>query len=116
MKLECANHTCKCYRSGLEKLLQNKPSYKKKGGLTQKIRNKLVSAARSAITMRSTELDCSKAITALKKKLVNGPQLCFGYHDKCSRGFCTAAKERTLQNTMDTSDNEKCNGDDIDGK
>ena len=36
-KLECANHACKCYRSGLEKLVQDKPSYKGRGGLTQKM-------------------------------------------------------------------------------
>ena len=36
-KLECANHACKCYRSGLEKLVKDNPSYKGKGGLTQKM-------------------------------------------------------------------------------
>ena len=33
-KLECANHGCKCYRGGLEKLVQENPAYKGKGGLT----------------------------------------------------------------------------------
>ena len=37
-KLECANHACKCYQSGLEKLAQENPAYKGKGGLTQKMR------------------------------------------------------------------------------
>ena len=36
-KLECANHCCKCYRSSLEKLVVDKPSYKGKGGLTEKM-------------------------------------------------------------------------------
>lgn len=36
-KLECANHACKCYRGGLEKLVQENPSYKGKGGLTEKM-------------------------------------------------------------------------------
>ena len=36
-KLECANHACKSYRSGLEKLVQDKPLYKGRGGLTQKM-------------------------------------------------------------------------------
>lgn len=36
-KLECANHCCKCYRSSLEKLVLDKPSYKGKGGLTEKM-------------------------------------------------------------------------------
>ena len=36
-KQECANHCCKCYRSGLEKLVQENPSYKgKKGRLCHK--------------------------------------------------------------------------------
>ena len=48
-KLECANHACKCYRSGLEKLVQDKPSYKGTGGLTQKMRCRLTSPARCAI-------------------------------------------------------------------
>ena len=33
-KLECVNHSCKCYRGALEKLVQENPSYKGKGGLT----------------------------------------------------------------------------------
>ena len=44
-KLECANHACKCYRAGLEKLVQMNSSYKGNGGLTEKMRRKLVSAA-----------------------------------------------------------------------
>ena len=56
-KLECANHACKCYRAGLEKLVQMNSSYKGNGGLTEKMRRKLVSAARCAIRMRSKEPD-----------------------------------------------------------
>ena len=37
-KIECANHSCKCYRSGLEKLVQDKPSYKGRRGLTKRMR------------------------------------------------------------------------------
>ena len=37
-KLECANHYCKCYRGGSEKLVQENPSYKGRGGLTEKMR------------------------------------------------------------------------------
>lgn len=32
-KMKCANHSCKCYRSALEKLVQEKPQYKRNGGL-----------------------------------------------------------------------------------
>ncbi len=52
-KLECANHACKCYRGALEKLVQDNSSYKGSGGLTQKMRKRLVTAACSAICMRS---------------------------------------------------------------
>ena len=41
-KLECANHACKCYRGALEKLVQNNPLYKSSGGLTLKMRRRLV--------------------------------------------------------------------------
>ena len=39
-KLECAKHAYKCYRSSLEELVQNNPTYKGKGSLTLKMRNK----------------------------------------------------------------------------
>ena len=39
-KFECANHCCKCYRGALEKLVQDNPSYKGKGGLTEKMRRR----------------------------------------------------------------------------
>ena len=61
-KLECANHACKCYRGALEKLVQENSSYKGSGGLTMKMRKRLVSAARCAIRMRSKEPDRKKAV------------------------------------------------------
>lgn len=48
---ECANHACKCYRSSLEKLVADNPSYKGKGGLTEKMRKRLTRAAWCAIKM-----------------------------------------------------------------
>ena len=48
-KMECANHCCICYRASLEKLVQEKASYKGKGGLTEKKHRRLTSAARCAI-------------------------------------------------------------------
>lgn len=47
VKIECANHACKCYRGSLEKLVTENPSYKGKGGLTLKMRKRLTSAARN---------------------------------------------------------------------
>ena len=56
-KIECTNHACKCYRSSLEKLVADNPSYKRKGGLTEKMRKRLTCAARCAIKMRSKNSD-----------------------------------------------------------
>ena len=43
-KMECANHACKYYRGSLEKVVQENPKYKGKGGLTAKMRQRLTSA------------------------------------------------------------------------
>ena len=70
-KIECANHCCKCYRGALERLVQDNPSYKGAGKLTKKMRQKLVSAARCAIKMRSKYQDRAKARKLLEKDLLN---------------------------------------------
>ena len=93
-KVECANHACKCYRSSLEKLAADNPSYKGKGGLTVK---RLTSAARCAIKMRSQESDQSEAARLLERDILNGPLHCFGHHDKCSADFCSTARDRRNQ-------------------
>ena len=91
-KLECANHACKCYRSALEKLVQEKTLYKGRGGLTQRMRQRLTSAAQCAIKMHSKET-YNKAMKLLERDLRNGPYHCFGHHDNCSSDFCLIAKE-----------------------
>ena len=96
-KLECANHACKCYRGALEQLVHNNPSYKGSGGLTLKIRKKLVSGARCAIRMRSKEADTAKALKALRRDLANGPSHVFGIHTHCSPDFCTTAQQHQHQ-------------------
>lgn len=88
-KLECANHACKCYRGALERLVQDNPKYKGVGGLTSKMRQRLVSATRCAVKMRSKEPDRKKAIELLERDLINGPLHCFGEHDRCSPDFCS---------------------------
>ena len=93
-KVECANHACKCYRSSLEKLVQQNSEYKGSGGLTEKMRKRLVSAARCAIRMRSKESDQRRAVKLLERDLINGPNHCFGYHDACSTDFCSTARQR----------------------
>lgn len=88
-KMECANHACKCYRSSLEKLANEHPEYKGKGGLTLHMRKRLTGAAKCAIKMRSKEQDTSKAVKLLEQDLKNGPNHCFGIHTNCSSDFCT---------------------------
>ena len=64
------------------------------GGLTEKMRKKLVSAALCAIRMRSKEPDRRKAVKLLERDLINGPRHCFGHRDMCSSDFCSTAKQR----------------------
>ncbi len=102
-KLECANHACKCYRGALEQLVNSNPSYKGSGGLTSKMRKKLVSGARCAIKMRSKETDKAKALIALRRDLTNGPFHVFGIHTHCSPDFCTTAQQQQLDSTEGSS-------------
>ena len=74
--------------------MQNKPSYKGRGGLTQKMCCRLTSAAHCAIKIRSKEPDTTKAVKLLEQDLQNGSYHCFGHHDRCNPDFCLSAKER----------------------
>lgn len=85
-------------------LVQQNSSYKGSGGLTQKMRRKLVSAARSAIRMRSKEPDPKKALRLLIEDLINGPCHCFGDHTLCSTDFCTNARERASSSGVHTEE------------
>ena len=67
--------------------------HKGKGGLTEKMRKRLTCSARCAIKMRSREEDKSKALTLLKRDLINGPYHCFGHHSNCSPDFCQAVRD-----------------------
>ena len=58
------------------------------------MRRRLVSAARCAIKMRSSELDRLLEIKLLKRDLTNEPNHCFGNHNFCSPDFCTTARDR----------------------
>ena len=102
-KLECANHSCKCYRAGLEKLVQGNSSYKGRGGLTEKMRRRLTSAARCAIKLRSKDPDTANTVKLLERDLLNGPYHCFGHHNGCSPDFCVTAQERVEASSSDTS-------------
>jgi len=45
-KVECANHAVNCYRTCLEKIVQDFPKYKGRGKLTQRAIKRLVLGAR----------------------------------------------------------------------
>lgn len=94
--------------------MQDKPSYKGRGGLTEKMQCRLTSAARCAIKMRSKESDISKGVKLLERDLLNGPYHCFGHHERCSPDFCLSAKER-LQSFRDTSGEGAAREEDADG-
>ena len=81
------------YRGALERVVEGNPSYKGAGGPTKKMQQRLVSAARCAIKMRSKESNRHEAIKALARDLLNGPFHCFGQHDKCSPDFCSTVRE-----------------------
>lgn len=105
-KLECANHACKCYRAGLEKLAQENTAYKGKGGLTVRMRKRLTGAAHCAIKMRSKETNRSQALQLLERDLINGPYHCFGHHSRCSPDFCSTARENRQQDTSTEADDD----------
>ena len=92
-KVECGNHACKCYRGSLEKLVQQSPTYKSRGGLTGKMRQCLTSAARCAIKMHSEEPNKTEALKKLQADLQNGLYHCFRMHDNCSPDFCTTVRK-----------------------
>ncbi len=116
-KMECANHMCKCYRGALERLVQENHSYKGSGGLTLRMRRRLVSAARGAIRMRSKEPDRKKAVKLLERDLINGPNHCFGIHDACSSDFCsTTSASDTHESAEDNEDPDDDNDDELVGK
>ena len=102
-KLSDANHAIKCCRTHLENLVQNNPSYKGRGKLTENMRKRLTKAARSAIIMRSKEPDTRKAIRKLQHDLMNGPLHCFGYHTRCSDDFCKTAQNKKANSNSNTA-------------
>ena len=87
-KLECANHCCKCLRGNLEKLVEEKPSYKGKNKLTKATQVKLTTAVRCAIKMRSGSSVKAKAAELLRIDIINSVDHVFGYHHNCDAYFC----------------------------
>ena len=97
-KLECANHVEKCFRTHMEKLVTEKPTYKGREKLTEKMRKRLTKSARSTILMQSQEEDQQQAIHKLQEDLMNLPLHCFGYHANCSPDFCKTAQQCNMGN------------------
>ena len=105
-KVECANHSVKCFHSQLENLVSNNPSYKHRGKLTEAMWKRLTRAACCAIVMRSKEPDRKSAIIKLQQDLMNGPLHYFGCHTNCSTDFCKTAqkyKSISINNSPSTS-------------
>ena len=86
-KVECTNHAVKCYRTRLEKIVQDFPKYKGRGKLTQRAIKRLALGARCAIKMHSKSKDVEK----LRKDLRNAPSHVFNDHTNCSVSFCKVA-------------------------
>ena len=69
------------------------------------MRQRLTSAARCAIKMRSEETNKTEAVKKLQADLRNGPYHCFGIHDNCRPDFCTTVRENQQQDES----NSQCN-------
>jgi len=100
-KLECANHTCKCIRSNLEKLVTEKPHLKGKGKLSGRNIVRLTTAVRCAIKMRSKDNNSK----LLKHDIKNSIYHILGFHERCS-DFCKNEKQKPKDDTSQTSINE----------
>ena len=87
-KVECANHSCKCLRVHLERLVDDKPQYKGKGGLTKLNIQRIVTGVRCAIKMRSCEQPGTDSVKKLKQDIRNAGRHVLGLHDMCSKDFC----------------------------
>ena len=61
-KIECANHTCKTYKSRLEALAKDNPEYRGKGGLTKKAIQRLTVGTRIVITKHSITKNSAQLI------------------------------------------------------
>ena len=70
VKIECANHAIKCYRSRLEQLAKDFPLFRGQGGLTKSIILKITHGARCAIPNHSNSND----IKRLKNNLRVAPK------------------------------------------
>ncbi len=89
-KLSVQITVCKCFRTALEKLVADNPSYKGKGKLTKLACIRMTGAMRAAIKVHSLSHKAGNENAALdlKKEMLNIPFHVFGYHTKYSSRFC----------------------------
>lgn len=92
-KIECANHAVKCYRSRLEQLTKDFPSFRGHGGLTKSVILKITHGARCAICQHSVSNDINK----LRNDLRAGPKHYLGIHDICDPSWCSAVGNHQLK-------------------
>ena len=59
-KIECANHTVKCYRTRLEQFAKDFPLFRGRGGLTKSVITKITHGACRAIRQHSATNDIDK--------------------------------------------------------
>ena len=83
-KVECANHTVKCYWNHLEALCKEHPHYRGRHGLSDAMMKRITHGAHCAIKMHSTTGD----VAALRHDLRNGVWHYFGDHKNCNSVYC----------------------------
>ena len=88
-KIECSNHAVKCYRSSLEKLVKDNPSFKGQNGLLSTKIQYLAKCMKCAIAQNSVNKD----VATLRQDLRNCPRHCFGDHQQCRTSYCKHAGE-----------------------
>ncbi len=113
-KIECANHSVKCLRAALERLVEDKPHYKGRNRLTKLKMIKISSGVRCAIKMRSEEavkIGREKAVKKLQHDILNAAWHVFGHHGNCSEDFCKQ-KTKSDSNVSQDETDENCNDQD----
>ena len=93
-KIECANHSVKCYRARLEKIIQDHKNFKRV--LTPSIIKRLTVGARCAIKMHAT----TGNVQQLRHDLRYGPNHVFNDHQHCNPVFCQVKAERLRLHTF----------------
>ena len=93
-KIECAKHAVKCYRTRLEQLTKDFPTFRGRGGLTKSVIMKITHGARCAIRQHSVSNDVDK----LRKDLRAGPKHYLGIHDICDSSWCSEVGNHQSRN------------------